>query len=81
MVVSPTCWYWVGAISIPDGYGRFTWQRGGVQRTLAAHRFSLLASGQDIEDQARGVAAVLLGVSASLSHVNILPQGTVAPLV
>ena len=34
-----------------------------------------------IEDQARGVAAVLIGVSASLSHVNILPQGTVAPLV
>lgn len=51
VVVSPTCWYWVGAISIPDGYGRFTWQRGGVQRTLAAHRFSLLASGQDIEGQ------------------------------
>lgn len=34
-----------------------------------------------IEDQARGVAAVLLGISASLSHVNILAQGTVAPLV
>lgn len=34
-----------------------------------------------IEDQTRGVAAVLLGISASLSHVNILPQGTVAPLV
>lgn len=50
-MVSPTCWYWVGAISIPDGYGRFTWQRDGVQRTLAAHRFSLLASGQNIEGQ------------------------------
>ena len=34
-----------------------------------------------IEDQARRVAAVRLGVSASLSPVNILPQGTMAPLV
>lgn len=49
VVFSPACWFWIGAVSVPDGYGRFTWQRGGVQRTLAAHRFSLMISGQEIE--------------------------------
>ncbi|WJY64721.1 hypothetical protein CATRI_13385 (plasmid) [Corynebacterium atrinae] len=51
VVVSPSCWFWIGAVSVPDGYGRFTWQRGGVQRTLAAHRFSLMISGQEIDGQ------------------------------
>ena len=40
------CWLWVGSISSPDGYGRFTWQRGNRQRTVAAHRFALLAAGE-----------------------------------
>lgn len=39
------CWLWVGSISSPDGYGRFTWQRGNRQRTVAAHRFALLVAG------------------------------------
>lgn len=41
VVKSPTCWYWVGAISAPDGYGRFNFQRGNRQRTMLAHRFSV----------------------------------------
>lgn len=28
-------------MSAPDGYGRFTWQRGGRRRTLSAHRFAV----------------------------------------
>ncbi|MFD4184117.1 hypothetical protein [Rhodococcus sp. NPDC058514] len=42
VVRSPAaCWYWVGAISAPDGYGRFNYQRGNRQRTVLAHRFSV----------------------------------------
>ncbi|WP_249353421.1 HNH endonuclease [Rhodococcus sp. Q] len=41
VVKSPTCWYWVGAISAPDGYGRFNYQRANRQRTVLAHRFSV----------------------------------------
>ncbi|MEE2033993.1 MULTISPECIES: HNH endonuclease [Rhodococcus] len=41
VVQSPTCWYWVGAISAPDGYGRFNFQRENRQRTMLAHRFSV----------------------------------------
>ncbi|MGV0412252.1 hypothetical protein [uncultured Corynebacterium sp.] len=47
VVKSPQgCWLWVGSISSPDGYGRFTWQRGNRQRTVAAHRFALLITGE-----------------------------------
>lgn len=52
IVKSPTCWFWVGAISTPDGYGRFTFQSGSVQRTMLAHRFALLVSGVDMGDDA-----------------------------
>lgn len=45
VVKGPRCWIWVGAISSPDGYGRFSWQRGGVRRTLSAHRFALTIAG------------------------------------
>ncbi|WP_138846308.1 HNH endonuclease [Rhodococcus pyridinivorans] len=41
VVKSPTCWYWIGAISAPDGYGRFNFQRKNRQRTMLAHRFSV----------------------------------------
>ncbi|MCK8674859.1 HNH endonuclease [Rhodococcus sp. HM1] len=41
VIKSPTCWYWVGAISAPDGYGRFNFQRQNRQRTMLAHRFSV----------------------------------------
>lgn len=36
------CWVWCGAISHPDGYGRFTWQTGGMRRTVSAHRVALM---------------------------------------
>lgn len=41
VVKSPTCIYWVGAISAPDGYGRFNYQRNNRQRTVLAHRFAV----------------------------------------
>jgi hypothetical protein len=41
VVHSPTCWFWVGAISAPDGYGRLNFQRDGRQRTVLAHRFAV----------------------------------------
>lgn len=49
VVRSPGCWFWIGAISTPDGYGRFTWQESGRQRTMLAHRFALLVSGADLD--------------------------------
>lgn len=36
------CWIWVGAISSPDGYGRFTWQHNRRRRTVSAHRVALM---------------------------------------
>lgn len=39
------CWFWIGAISTPDGYGRFTWQRKNHHRTMLAHRFALASVG------------------------------------
>lgn len=36
------CWIWVGAISSPDGYGRFTWQQDRRRRTVSAHRVALM---------------------------------------
>ena len=36
------CWIWVGAISSPDGYGRFTWQHDRRRRTVSAHRVALM---------------------------------------
>jgi len=37
-----SCWIWIGPISTPDGYGRFTWQVNMKRRTMSAHRFALL---------------------------------------
>lgn len=48
VVVTDQCWIWVGGIYTPDGYGRYTWQRGGEQCTMSAHRFSLVACGETI---------------------------------
>jgi len=42
VVKTPTCWWWTGAISSPDGYGRITYSTAGVPVTLSAHRFALL---------------------------------------
>lgn len=44
-----SCWLWVGPISTPDGYGRFSWQVSGHRRTVSAHRFALMiATGKEI---------------------------------
>lgn len=48
VVRSPSCWFYVGTISSPDGYGRFTFQRDNKQRTMSAHRFALLVSGVEL---------------------------------
>lgn len=41
---TPGCWWWGGAVSNPDGYGRITWTEDGIRRSLSAHRFALLLS-------------------------------------
>lgn len=46
---TPHCWIWTGAISTPDGYGRFTIQRNNKQRTMPAHRFALIAAGYTLK--------------------------------
>lgn len=43
------CWVWTGAISSPDGYGRFTIQRNNKQRTIPVHRFALLVAGYSLD--------------------------------
>ena len=51
IVYSPDCWLWTGAISGGDGYGRISWRRDGISRTMSAHRFALmLAYGDDAND-------------------------------
>ena len=35
------CWLWIGAISSPDGYGRFSYTLDGVRYAVSAHRFAL----------------------------------------
>lgn len=42
VIRTPTCWWWTGAISSPDGYGRITYSTNGIPVTLSAHRFALL---------------------------------------
>ncbi len=44
------CWWWTGAVSHPDGYGRLTWTQDGVTRTLSAHRFALLLDQGDLDE-------------------------------
>lgn len=39
---TPGCWWWGGAVSHPDGYGRLSFTQDGAPRTLSAHRFALL---------------------------------------
>ena len=48
VIKTDRCWFWIGAISSPDGYGRFTWQVNRHQRTMSAHRFALLAAGLEM---------------------------------
>lgn len=48
VVSSATCRYWVGAVSSPDGYGRFTFRRRNRQRSMSAHRFALTLAHPDL---------------------------------
>ena len=48
VVVTPGCHYFVGAVSNPDGYGRFTFTDGDTPRTLSAHRVALLLVHDDL---------------------------------
>lgn len=50
IVKTPTCFYWRGSVSFPDGYGRFTFTDGDTPRTLSAHRFALLLEYGDLGD-------------------------------
>lgn len=72
IVYSPSCWFWTGAISTPDGYGRFTFQRDNQQRTMLAHRFALLATGIDLAegDVAEHACNEPLCVRVSADHVH-----------
>jgi len=45
---TPTCWWWTGATSSPDGYGRITYSTNGVPVTLSAHRFALLLANDEL---------------------------------
>lgn len=42
VVRSTGCFFWTGAVSSPDGYGRITFRRNNRQRAISAHRFALL---------------------------------------
>ncbi|ORM37795.1 hypothetical protein BFL43_03060 [Williamsia sp. 1135] len=42
VVRSRRCYFWTGAVSSPDGYGRITFRRNNRQRAMSAHRFALL---------------------------------------
>lgn len=51
VVPSSGCQFWVGAISSPDGYGRFNIRRGSRQRSISAHRFALLLQYPDLAER------------------------------
>jgi len=48
VIRTPTCWWWTGAISSPDGYGRITYATHGVPVTLSAPRFALLLANGEL---------------------------------
>lgn len=52
VIRSAQCWWWVGAVSTPDGYGRVTWRRDHRQRTLSAHRFALTLTHGELAEAA-----------------------------
>lgn len=51
VIRSDSCWWWVGAISTPDGYGRVTWRRANRQRSMSAHRFALVLAVGELDDE------------------------------
>lgn len=76
VVKSPSCWFWTGAISSPDGYGRFTWQRNGRTRSLSAHRVALLVSGYPLDAGSVGdhECNEPLCVRVGAGHVRVATQ-------
>lgn len=42
VIKTPGCWFFTGAISTPDGYGRITFTTAGREVTLSAHRFAAI---------------------------------------
>jgi hypothetical protein len=38
VLVTSSCWVWVGAVGSSDGYGRFPVRVGGRQRTVTPHQ-------------------------------------------
>jgi hypothetical protein len=54
VVCTPDCWYWTGAISKPDGYGRIGWESQGRQRVVSTHRFALELAHGPLSDGAVG---------------------------
>lgn len=72
-----SCWLWVGPISTPDGYGRFSWQVDSRRRTVSAHRFALMiATGKEIPDGLVGdhYCCEPLCVRAGAYHVRCTTQ-------
>ncbi len=61
VIVTGHCWYWVGAISSPDGYGRFTFQRHKRQRAISAHRFALLLHHPELDHRQPSSIDTLVG--------------------
>ncbi|KSU54477.1 MULTISPECIES: hypothetical protein [unclassified Gordonia (in: high G+C Gram-positive bacteria)] len=79
VVLTPRgCWYWIGAISSPDGYGRFTFRRNNRQRAISAHRFALLLVhpdlGADAADIGEHYCNEPLCVRVDSAHVRIGTQ-------
>lgn len=76
IVKGPHCWFWTGAISHPDGYGRFTWQIKGKSRSISAHRFAALAAGLSIPDGfvVEHVCNEPLCVRVDPEHVQVTTQ-------
>lgn len=54
VIPTPDCWWWTGAVSYPDGYGRISWTQHGQRRTLSAHRFALLLHAGTLEHHTFG---------------------------
>lgn len=78
VIRTPGCWFWVGAISTPDGYGRITWRRGGRQRSMSVHRFALsITETMDIDRPgviAEHVCNEPLCVRVDSEHVRVSNQ-------
>ncbi|QGU08806.1 hypothetical protein COCCU_14580 (plasmid) [Corynebacterium occultum] len=73
------CWIWIGAISSPDGYGRFTWQKDRHRRTVSAHRVALMiAHGGELPQDLVGehYCCEPLCVRVGDGHLRLTTQAT-----